>query len=196
MAALWGMKRGNDQIEAAIASRSKRINGWQVSSLAGNRDFFAGNWLQRAVVAKAGIYANDAPEAMYPMTRHLENGEELNTGKHRYSITFKADELPPVNSFWSITLYDSQTQLLIQNPLDRYLINSAMLPDLKKNTDGSITLLIQKDSPGAELESNWLPAPDGELYLVMRLYWPKTEAPSILPAGSGSWQPPAIARVQ
>ena len=196
MAALWGMKRGNDQIEAAIASRGKRINGWQVSSLAGDREFYAGNWLQRAMVAKAGIYANDAPEAVYPMTRHLENGQVLNTAKHRYSITFGADQLPPVNSFWSLTLYDSQTQLLIQNPLDRYLINSAMLPDLKKNTDGSITLLIQKDSPGAELESNWLPAPDAEIYLVMRLYWPKTAAPSILPAGSGSWQPPAIARVQ
>jgi len=76
--------------------------------------------------------------------------------------------------------------------VDRYLINSPMLPNLKKNTDGSLTLYIQKDSPGTDKESNWLPAPNGEIYLVMRLYWPRTTAPSILPPGEGAWQPPAI----
>jgi len=89
-------------------------------------------------------------------------------------------------------LYDGKTQLLIENPINRYLINSPMLPGLKKNPDGSLTLHLQKDSPGADKESNWLPTPNGEMYLVMRLYWPKTAAPSVLPAGEGSWQPPAI----
>ena len=70
-------------------------------------------------------------------------------------------------------MYDGKTQLLIKNPIDRYLINSPMLPGMKKNADGSLTLYIQKDSPGADKESNWLPAPDGPIYLVMRLYWPK-----------------------
>jgi hypothetical protein len=91
-------------------------------------------------------------------------------------------------------MYDGKSQLLIENPINRYLINSPMLPDMKKNADGSLTLYIQKDSPGVDKESNWLPAPNDEIYLVMRLYWPKTTAPSILPAGGGSWQPPAVVR--
>jgi Protein of unknown function (DUF1214) len=83
----------------------------------------------------------------------------------------------PVKAFWSVTMYDGKTQLLIENPINRYLINSPMLPDLKKNPDGSITLYIQKDSPGADKESNWLPAPHGPAYVVMRLYWPKETRP-------------------
>ena len=89
-------------------------------------------------------------------------------------------------------MYDGKTQLLIENPINRYLINSPMLPTLKKNKDGSLTLYIQTDPPSADKKSNWLPAPDGPIYMVMRLYWPKTEPPSILPPGSGTWQPPAI----
>ena len=103
-------------------------------------------------------------------------------------------QLPPVNAFWSVTMYDGKSQLLVENPIDRYLINSPMLPDLKRNSDGSITLYIQQDSPGAELESNWLPGPDGAIYLVLRLYWPRMEPPSIFPLGKGSWQPPLIQR--
>src|SRR5438094_10503287 len=96
--------------------------------------------------------------------------------KHDYTITFPAGQLPPVNAFWSVTMYDGKTQLLIKNPIDRYLINTPMLPGMKKNPDGSLTLYIQKDSPGPEKEFNWLPAPNGPIYLVMRLYWPKEEA--------------------
>ena len=92
-------------------------------------------------------------------------------------------------------MYDGKSQLLVKNPIDRYLINSPMLPDLKKNPDGSVTIAIQKDSPGSDKESNWLPAPDGPIYLVMRLYWPKTNPPSILPLGEGTWKPPGIKRV-
>ena len=90
-----------------------------------------------------------------------------------------------------------QNAAAIKNPIDRYLINSPMLPDLKKNADGSLTLFIQKDEPTDPVQkANWLPAPDGPIYLAMRLYWPKTEAPSILPPGEGTWQPPAIKRAQ
>ena len=128
------------------------------------------------------------------MTRTDAADKTLDTSKHNYTITFPAGKLPPVKSFWSVTLYDGKTQLLTKNPINRYLINSPMLPDLKKNADGSITLYIQKDSPGKDKESNWLPAPDDTIYLVMRLYWPKTEAPSILPAGAGSWNPPGIVK--
>src|SRR4030095_14554218 len=137
----------------------------------------------------------DAVEATYPMTKTLANGEELDGSKHNYTLTFDKDQFPPVNAFWAVTMYDGKTQLLIENPINRYLINSPMLPTLKKNADGSLTLYIQKDSPGADKQSNWLPAPDGPVYLVMRLYWPKTEPPSILPVGEGSWKPPAIVKV-
>jgi len=92
-------------------------------------------------------------------------------------------------------MYGGNTQLLIENPIHRYLVNSPMLPGLKKNSDGSLTLYIQKDSPGPAKESNWLSAPDGPLYMVMRLYWPKKTTPSILPPGSGTWKPPGVKRV-
>jgi len=86
-------------------------------------------------------------------------------------------------------MYDGKTQLLVANPINRYLINSPMLPDLKKNADGSLTMYIQKDSPGKDKEANWLPAPDGEFYLVLRLYWPKPEALS------GSWEPAPVVHI-
>ena len=128
------------------------------------------------------------------MTRSLAEGGALGGRKHAYTLTFAKGQYPPVNAFWSVTMYDGKTQLLVANPIQRYLINSPMLPGMKKGADGSLTIYIQKDSPGKEKESNWLPAPDGPIYLVMRLYWPKTEAPSILPPGEGSWQPPAAIR--
>jgi hypothetical protein len=93
-------------------------------------------------------------------------------------VTFAPGQLPPVNAFWSITMYDGRTQLLIDNPINRYLLNSPMLPELKKNRDGSITIYVQKDSPGKERESNWLPAPDGPMFIAMRPYWPKTGLPA------------------
>jgi hypothetical protein len=96
------------------------------------------------------------------------------------------------HAFWSVTMYDGKSQFLIENPMNRYLINSPMLPDMKTNADGSLTLFIQKDFPGKDKEANWLPAPDGLIYLVMRLYWPKETPPSILPAGEGTWKPPAV----
>jgi hypothetical protein len=104
--------------------------------------------------------------------------------------------LYPVNAFWSVTMYDGKTQLLIQNPINRYLINSPMLPVLTKNADGSLTIYIQKDAPSADKKTNWLPAPNGPIYLVMRLYWPKETPPSILPAGQGAWKPPAVMQAE
>jgi len=187
-----GMKEGESKIEKYLTTGEKIINGWKVGAYFGDRDFFKGNWLLRAAGAKAGIYGNDAVEATYPMTKTLANGEELDGSKNNYTLTFAKDQYPPVNAFWSVTMYDGKTQLLVDNPLDRYLINSPMQPTLKKNPDGSLTLYIQKESPGKAKESNWVPAPNGPIYLVMRLYSPKTEAPSILPPGEGTWQPPAI----
>jgi hypothetical protein len=187
-----GMKEGDRKIDEAVANAGKNVNGWRLSSLFGDSAFFNGDWLKRAAGAKAGIYGNDAVEATYPLGHLGSDGQPLDGSKHNYTLTFPQGQLPPVNAFWSVTMYDGKTQLLIENPINRYLINSPMLPNLKKNADGSLTLYIQNKSPGAEKESNWLPAPDGPIYLVMRLYWPKTEAPSILPVGSGTWSPPPV----
>jgi hypothetical protein len=165
-----GMKDGEEKVEKYLASGSKNINGWKVGSLFGDQLFYSGDWLKRAAAAKGGIYGNDAAEAVYPMTKTLANGEALDSSKYKYTVTFPAGQYPPVEAFWSVTMYDGKSQLLIENPINRYLINSPMLPGLKTNPDGSLTLHIQKDSPGADKESNWLPAPNGEMYLVMRLY--------------------------
>lgn len=190
-----GMKEGERKVEEAVANAGKNINGWRISSMFGDSAFFNGDWLKRAAGAKAGIYGNDAEEATYPMTRTDSDGQTLDGSRHDYTLTFPPGQQPPVNAFWSVTMYDGKTQLLIENPINRYLINSPMLPNLKKNVDGSLTIHIQNKSPGAEKESNWLPAPNGPIYLAMRLYWPKTEPPSILPVGQGTWQPPGVKRV-
>jgi len=189
---LLAIKEGYDAIEHKRNNFGKVVNGWLIGSILGDRAFFHGDWLLRAAGALAGIYGNSAEEAVYPLAKHDASGAPLDGSKHAYTLTFAAGEYPPVNAFWSVTMYDGKTQLLIKNSIDRYLINSPMLPALKKNPDGSLTLYIQKDSPGPENESNWLPAPDGPIYLVMRLYWPKKEPPSVLPPGDGTWKPPAI----
>ena len=189
-----GMKEGQRKVDEGVAIVGKAINGWRISSLPGDSAHYNGDWLKRAVAAQAGIYGNDAVEAMYPLTREDGDGQKLDGSKNNYTLTFPAGQEPPVNAFWSITMYDGKTQLLIENPINRYLVNSPMLPNMKKNANGSLTLYIQNKSPGADKEANWLPAPNGDIYLVMRLYWPKTEAPSVLPAGEGTWKPPGIVR--
>ncbi|MDX1201038.1 DUF1254 domain-containing protein [Sinorhizobium medicae] len=189
------MKQGNDKVDKWLTNGNKTINGWNIGSFFGDEAFFNGDWTMRAGAAKGGLYGNDAVEAMYPYTRTDTTGEPLDGSKHKYTITFAPGQLPPVNAFWSVTMYDGKSQFLVKNSIDRYLINSPMLPGMKRAPDGSLTLYIQKDSPGADKEANWLPAPDGTIYLVMRLYWPKPTPPSILPAGEGTWQPPGVKRV-
>ncbi len=193
-AVVEGMKAGETKVTEAVSNAGKDINGWRITDPDGDRAFFNGDWLKRSVAAQAGIYGNDSAEAPYPITRVDVDREPLDGSKHSYTLTFPAGQLPPVNAFWSVTMYDGKSQLLIKNPIHRYLINSPMLPEMKKNADGSLTLYIQKDSPGKDKESNWLPAPNDLIYLVMRLYWPKTEAPSILPPGEGTWKPPGIVK--
>jgi hypothetical protein len=191
-AVVEGVKAGEAKIAKYLEAGEKVVNGWKMSNFFGDRDFYKGDWLKRAAGAQAGIYGNASIEATYPITKTLANGEPLDGSKHDYTITFPAGQFPPVDAFWSVTMYDGRTQLLIKNPIDRYLVNSPMLPTLKKNDDGSLTIYVQNKSPGKDKESNWLPAPAGPIYLAMRLYWPKTEPPSVLPPGEGTWKPPAI----
>ena len=191
-ALLLGMKAGDEKVDALVASIGKRVNGWDVYSAFGDRAFFKGDWLLRSAGAKIGIYGNSASEAVYPKTRIAADGQLIDTSKGNYTLTFAKGSLPPVNAFWSVTMYDGTSQLLIKNPINRFLINSPMLPSMKKNDDDSLTLYIQKDSPGKDRESNWLPAPNGLAYLIMRLYSPKDSPPSILPPGDGTWKPPGI----
>jgi hypothetical protein len=191
-AILLGMEAGDDQIDKYIANGGAVIHGWNIGSFFGDRTYIDGNWLKRASAAKGGIYGNSAIEAMYPLTKVDGAGDTMDGSKHNYTLTFAKGSFPPVNAFWSVTMYDGKTQFLIENPINRYLINSPMLPHLKTNPDGSLTIYIQKDSPGKDKEANWLPSPNGPIYLVMRLYWPKETPPSILPAGKGTWQPPPV----
>ncbi len=189
------MKAGDEKIDTYLASGMTDVNGWQLGSLPGDRAHYNGDWVMRAATAKAGIYGNDAAEAVYPLGRADANGQTIDTSKHNYTLTFAKGEMPPVNAFWSVTMYYGKSQLMVENPINRYLVNTAMVPDMKKNADGSVTIYIQKDSPGKAKEANWLPAPDDTAYMVMRLYWPKpaTEAVSVLPVGKGTWKPPGIA---
>jgi hypothetical protein len=152
----------------------------------GTREFLDNNYLLRMVSAAAGIYGNSKEEAMYPVYYVDNQGQTLN-GKSSYQLKFAPGELPPVNAFWSLTMYDS-LNLLVDNPINRYLLNSTMLKQLKKDKDGAITLYIQHQSPGKDLESNWLPAPDGLFRMIMRLYWPKPEAVN------GIWKQPGLTR--
>jgi hypothetical protein len=192
---LLGMKQGEAQVEKTMANFGTEVNGWNVASIFGDRDFYNGDWLKRAAAAKFGIFGNNAEEALYPIVTKDGNGKPLDASRHNYTLTFAANQLPPVETFWSLTMYDPKTQHLIANPINRFLLNSEMLPNMKKNPDGSLTLIIQKDSPGKENESNWLPAPNGHVYMLLRLYCPKTTQPSILPPGQGTWQPPPVVAV-
>jgi hypothetical protein len=186
-----GVKSGIEKIKREVADLGRLENGWRVTTRGfGDRQVYAGDWTLRAAVAMAGIYGNDAVEALYPMLATDSDGQKPDGSASRYTLTFPAGQLPPAHAFWSVTMYDGKTQLLVSNPIHRYLINAPMLPHLKKNPDGSLTLYIQKDSPGGDEEANWLPAPDGPIYLVMRVYWPKEAALD------GTWKPPAVQRTR
>lgn len=125
---------------------------------------------------------------MYPAYLIDSAGAKLDGASKSYTLRLAPGALPPVDAFWSLTLYELPSSLLSANPLNRYLINSSMLPDLKRDADGGITLHIQNESPGAPLESNWIPAPAGPFLMFMRLYRPKPEALQ------GRWtQPPLVA---
>jgi len=153
----------------------------------GTRAYLKGNYLYRMAAAVLGIYGNSKQEAMYP-AYYVDEAKQKLEGTNRYTLRFAPGQLPPVNAFWSLTMYDEPASLLVANPLNRYLINSPMLPQLKRDADGGLTLIVQNESPGKDKEANWLPAPKGPFSMIMRLYWPKEEATD------GKWKQPPLTR--
>ncbi len=171
-----------------FAGLNKEVAQGKVKSgdLFGTRAFLKNNYLYRMGGAVLGIFGNSKEEAMYPFYSVDRHGAPLNGADKEYRIRFAPGQLPPVNAFWSLTMYDLPESMLVKNPLNRYLINSPMLPRLKKDADGGYTLYIQAETPGALNESNWLPAPKGPFFMALRLYWPKQEAIT------GKWKEPTI----
>lgn len=174
-----------------LSDLKKKMKAKEVTygDLFGTREYLKNNYLYRMAAAVLGIYGNSKQEAMNSMYGEDSDGLKLD-GSHRYNLSFASGELPPVNAFWSLTMYEMPSGLLVANPLNRYLINSTMLPTMKRNADGGLTLYIQNTSPGTSEKANWLPAPKGPFLLVLRLYWPKEEVTE------GKWKAPPLKRVQ
>ena len=181
------LKQGMLDGQKAIDERRASLHG-KTDQLFGDRAFLKNDYVARATGTQVGIGANSRDEALYPILDHDAQGQTLDGSKHKYTLRFAKGQQPPVNAFWSITMYDLPQQLLVKNPINRYLINSPMLPNMRTDPDGGITLYIQADSPGKDKESNWLPAPKGPFVTFMRYYWPK---PALL---DGQWKTPAIQR--
>ncbi|MEK2687444.1 DUF1254 domain-containing protein [Bdellovibrio sp. GT3] len=160
------------------------INGWGVPKVIGT---YGNDYMARAVIAKKGLGANLKQDAMYPWASVDNSGAPLN-GKNNYIIRFTKGNLPPVNGFWSLTMYNSN-QFFVKNPINRFAIGDR--DKLRLNRDGSLDIYLQASSPGKDKEANWLPAPaDQDFNLIMRLYWPKQ---AVL---DGTWKPPGIEKVQ
>jgi hypothetical protein len=181
------LKAGMADGQKAIDARRAKLGG-KSDTLFGTRAFLKNDYVARATGTQVGIGANSRDEALYPILDKDSSGAALDGAGHRYTLHFAKGSLPPVNAFWSVTVYDLPKQLLVRNPINRYLINSPMLPDLKRDADGGLTLYIQAESPGTGKDANWLPAPKGPFMIALRYYWPK---PELL---AGKWVTPAIAR--
>jgi hypothetical protein len=125
--------------------------------------FLKNNYLKRATGTQVGIGANSKDEALYPIYEKDADGKPLDGTSGRYVLRYANGQFPPVNAFWSLTMYALPSQLLVKNPIDRYLINAPMLPGLKRDADGGLTIYIQNETPGTNKEANWLPAPKGRL---------------------------------
>jgi len=168
--------------EGIVAGDMKLQHGWLFTTKTG---LYGVNYLQRALITAIGLGANRPQDAVYP-TSEGPSIFETYSGKNRYIMHFEKGELPPAKGFWSLTMYDAQ-YFFVDNPLNRYSISARQ--DLKANPDGSVDLYIQNESPGAEKESNWLPAPKDKFILMLRMYWPQETTPSII---DGSWIIPAV----
>lgn len=170
------------------AFKKDKVDTHQVVSgdFFGTRDHLNNNYLYRYAGANMGIFGNSADEAAYIGYFVDSSGKPANGARHSYTLHFAKDQLPPADAFWSLTLYDGKSKLLVANHQQRYLINSRMLPNLKRDADGGLTLYVQHSVPLKEQRSNWLPAPHGPFYAILRLYLPKPEV------ANGQWKQPAL----
>jgi len=172
-------------LQLKVNKSVKTINGWLFDTVTG---VYGTDYLNRALVTAIGLGANRVQDAVYPTSLKDAEGSDY-SGANKYVMHFPKGQLPPAHGFWSVTMYDAD-YFFVANPINRYSISARQ--NLKANADGSVDLYIQNQSPGADKESNWLPAPTGKFVLMMRLYWPSEKAPSII---DGTWKPPAAKKV-
>lgn len=161
------------------------VNGWQFTTKTGQ---YGTDYLQRALITAIGLGANRPQDAVYPTSKADAAGQPYN-GANKYVVHFAKDQLPPAEGFWSLTMYD-EGYFFVDNPLNRYTLSQR--DNLTRNPDGSVDLYLQHDNPGPQQQTNWLPAPAGAFNLMLRLYWPKQNPPSII---DGTWQPPAVTKL-
>jgi hypothetical protein len=171
---------GLKKIQSMTGRVGEEVNGWQINRQ--TMGVYGNDYLKRAFVAMVGLGANLPEDAIYPLAVKDADGQPL-TGANSYVLHFNKGELPPVEAFWSVTMYDAQG-FPVPNSLNRYALGDR--DSLRFNADGSLDIYIQHEKPGAADESNWLPAPEGAMGVTMRLYAPRE---NVL---DGSWNPPAI----
>jgi hypothetical protein len=179
-------KLGFEKIMAHFQNAGTDVNGWQSTTKTG---LYGTNYLQRAFITAIGLGANRPQDAVYPTSETAADGQPY-TGTNKYVMHFDKGALPPVDGFWSLTMYNDQ-MFFVDNPLNRYTLSARN--KFAENADGSVDLYLQHENPGPEREANWLPAPEDRFIPMLRLYWPKKEDPSIL---NGTWKPPAITKVE
>ena len=182
-AIIAGIKEGQAKVDSIANNMGRNVNGWDLTSTG---EYFGKNYTLRTGWAKRAIYVNSPSEAYYPSISVDEMGAQLN-GANSYSITFPADNLPPAKYFWSLTMYHNDTKLMVDNDLKRYSIGDRT-KGLTYNNDGSLTLYFSHNEPN-EGNSNWLPAPEGDFYMLMRLYGPSNKVLD------NQWTPPAIQKM-
>jgi hypothetical protein len=175
-------KEGVDQIMGFFTKAGTHENGWMFTTKAG---LYGTNYLDRALITAIGLGANRPQDAIYPTSEADPEGKPY-SGANKYVMHFAKGQTPPVNGFWSITMYNGD-YFFVENPLNKYTVS--LRNALKYNDDGSLDLYIQNESPGKDKEANWLPAPKDKFILMMRLYWPKEKDPSII---DGSWKIPPV----
>ena len=179
-------KVAQEKIMAHFKKAGTFENGWIFTTQTG---VYGTDYLQRALVTAIGLGANRPQDAVYPTSEEDVDGKPYE-GEKKYVMHFNKDRMPPVNAFWSLTMYTGE-YFFVDNPLNRYTLSQRNA--LKVNTDGSVNLYLQNENPGPDKESNWLPAPKGRFILMLRLYWPKEKPPSII---DGTWKIPAVKLVQ
>jgi hypothetical protein len=172
-------------LQIKVNDAVKHVDGWIFDTKTG---IYGTDYLNRAVITAVGLGANRPHDAVYPFSQNDAEGHDYD-GTNKYVMHFPEGQLPPVSGFWSVTMYDAN-YFFVANPINRYSISPRQ--NLKTNPDGSTDLYIQNQSPGADKESNWLPAPTGKFILMLRMYWPNENDPSIL---DGTWTIPAAKKV-